>query len=80
MNTMSLHTCREDGCAQRATDRCFDCGDWLCATHLIHVKVPTAEGAFAEVVCSSCLQEHLAQTDPYGKIVVVSPPRPAIFG
>ncbi len=72
---MSMHTCHQDGCAQRATDRCFDCGDWLCATHLIHMQLPTANGLFGEVVCSNCLQEHIERPDPYGRVVIESPAR-----
>jgi len=77
---MAKHTCREDTCGQRATDRCFECGDWHCQAHLTHIKLPTAEGLFGEVLCATCLQEHLAHTDPYGKIVVEAPARPVIFG
>lgn len=77
---MSRHTCKEDGCDERAADRCFECGEWRCLAHLVHIQLPTAEGAFAELLCVTCVQDHLAHTDPYGRIVVESPPPPAIFG
>jgi hypothetical protein len=73
MHTMSIHICHEAGCGQRATDRCFDCGSWRCAAHLVHIQLPTAEGYFGEVVCSACLKDHIEHPDPYGRIVVESP-------
>lgn len=76
---MSKHMCHHDDCGQRATDRCFECGEWLCMAHLTHVELPTAEATFAELLCVTCVQEHLAHTDPYGRIVVESPAPPAIF-
>jgi hypothetical protein len=77
---MSKHSCHEAGCDQRATDRCFECGEWRCLAHLTRIKLPTAQGYFGELLCGACIQEHLAHTDPYGKIVVESPKAPVIFG
>ncbi len=77
---MSKRICHEDGCGQRGTDRCFECGEWRCLEHLVHIQLPTAEGYFGELLCVTCVQDHLAHTDPYGKIVVEALPTPAIFG
>lgn len=78
---MSMHTCHENGCDQRATERCFECGAWRCVTHLVHVSLPTFDGFFAETVCSACLQDHLDHPDPYGQIIITAAPNaaPAAF-
>lgn len=73
---MSMHSCHEDGCDQRAADRCFECGAWRCGTHLTHISLPTFEGFFAEMLCSECLHDHLTNPDPYGRIIV----QPALSG
>lgn len=67
---MSMHTCHENGCEARATDRCFECGAWRCVTHLVRISLPTFEGFFAESVCSACLQAHVTHPDPYGQIII----------
>ncbi len=67
---MSMHTCHEDGCDQRASDRCFECGVWRCETHLVAISLPTFASFFAETLCSACLQNHISHPDPYGQIVI----------
>jgi hypothetical protein len=71
---MSMHTCLEDGCDQRASDRCFECGVWRCMSHLVAISLPTFGGYFAETLCSECLHNHLTHPDPYGHVIIQSAP------
>jgi hypothetical protein len=67
---MSSRRCQEPTCLRPAADRCFECGDWFCDTHLTLISVPTYEEPFHQCVCPSCLKEHLAHTDKYGRVRV----------
>jgi hypothetical protein len=72
-------TCRVSTCHERPTDECFECGQWHCDAHLLSVQMPTASGAFAERLCSTCLASHVAAPDRYGCVRVagmdcVNPP------
>jgi hypothetical protein len=72
--------CAAQSCDTPASERCFECGVWLCQTHLVHISLPTYEGRFAETVCSACLQLHLDTPDPYGVIAIDSPTSLAAAG
>jgi hypothetical protein len=69
----TARTCGESGCTERATERCFDCGAWLCTAHLTQITIPTAYGGFSERVCRSCLLEHQTAQAPL-KTVTQEPP------
>lgn len=57
----NTHICSADGCAHRAVKRCFDCGAWRCAEHL----VPTVHERKGAVVhlCPGCLQAYLNEPE-----------------
>jgi hypothetical protein len=72
-------TCRVSTCHERPTGQCFECGQWHCDAHLQSVQMPTASGAFTELICPACLASHVATPDRYGWVQVagmdhVNPP------
>jgi len=73
------HTCGANGCARPASDRCFECGGRRCEAHLTHAHLPTFDGRLHEALCDTCLQGHLAQPDPYGRIEIDALPPPIIL-
>ena len=71
-----MHTvrrCTTPGCTHIATDRCFDCGHWLCDDHRTAIHVPTHVVSFHEEVCATCLRAYFEAPGPYGPISMAGP-------
>jgi hypothetical protein len=58
--------CLSLACQAPATHQCFDCGRWYCDAHVLHIRMPTATGSFAETLCVSCLASPFAAQDRDG--------------
>jgi hypothetical protein len=64
--------CLSLACQAPATHQCFDCGRWYCDAHLLHIRMPTATGSFAETLCVSCLASPFAAQDRDGDWTLAS--------
>ena len=73
MSTTARRRCTSPNCTHTATDRCFDCGQWLCDDHRNAIEVPTHALSFREEVCADCLLAYFASPSPYGSISLVGP-------
>jgi hypothetical protein len=65
--------CTSPSCTRIATDRCFDCGSWLCDDHRTAILVPTKVVSFREEVCATCLRAYFESSGPYGPISLAGP-------
>jgi hypothetical protein len=64
--------CLSLACQAPATHQCFDCGRWYCDAHVLHIRMPTATGSFAETLCVSCLASPFAAQDRDGDWTLAS--------